>query len=335
MDTPSLSTERLDHLGIVAGFCQYLGLAERIDELLPAPDRKVSHGQAVTAMVINALGFVSRPLYLFPEFLKNKPVDTLIAEGLVADDFNDDCLGRTLDALFRFGVTELFAAIVWPLLHRLGLLPTAVHLDSSSVSLHGAYPVDPDDPDADFQCPIEITYGYSKDKRSDLKQAMVNLITTHKDNLPVWLEALDGNSSDTRTFPATLAAFTEQIKLAHQPVFVMDAAGFSHNNVPTLSQHRFVVRVPATIDAVQQLMQTDLDASGWCEGPCEGHRYRTFGSNYGGAPNAGCWCTRSPERTATTPPKNASSPWPRTRQPRRAVRCPGGGSPAEPMPWLR
>ena len=34
-------------------------LAERIDALLPAEGRKVSHGQAIVAVVLNALGFVS------------------------------------------------------------------------------------------------------------------------------------------------------------------------------------------------------------------------------------------------------------------------------------
>ena len=57
-------TERLDHLGIIAGICDEMGLVEQIDRLVPAPRRLVSIGQAVKAMVINALGFVSRPLYL-------------------------------------------------------------------------------------------------------------------------------------------------------------------------------------------------------------------------------------------------------------------------------
>jgi hypothetical protein len=44
MAAPSFSTRRLDHLGLVAGMCKKLALAERIDALLPAEGRKVSHG---------------------------------------------------------------------------------------------------------------------------------------------------------------------------------------------------------------------------------------------------------------------------------------------------
>ena len=39
-------------------------------------------GEAVVAMVLNALGFVDRPLYLFPEFMGTKPVEILIRGGL-------------------------------------------------------------------------------------------------------------------------------------------------------------------------------------------------------------------------------------------------------------
>jgi transposase len=65
------------------------------------PRQKVTCGEAVVANVLNALGFVDRPLYLFPEFMGTKPVEMLIREDLKAEDFNDDVLGRTLDKLYR------------------------------------------------------------------------------------------------------------------------------------------------------------------------------------------------------------------------------------------
>jgi transposase len=50
-------------------------LIEQIDAKIGPNKRKVSVGQAVQAMVLNGLGFVSRPLYLSPEFFENKPVE--------------------------------------------------------------------------------------------------------------------------------------------------------------------------------------------------------------------------------------------------------------------
>jgi len=40
--------------------------------------------------------------------MKNKPVELLISPKLVAEDFNDDILGRTLDKLSANGLEEIF-----------------------------------------------------------------------------------------------------------------------------------------------------------------------------------------------------------------------------------
>ncbi len=90
------SSKSMGHLGIVAQVCRELDLAGEINRIVGVdPRQKVTCGEAVVAMVLNALGFVDRPLYLFPEFMATKPVELLLREGLNADDFNDDVLGRT------------------------------------------------------------------------------------------------------------------------------------------------------------------------------------------------------------------------------------------------
>src|SRR6476620_8609138 len=106
MNGVEISTQRIDHLGIVAGICQQIDLIGQIDQIVGSSGRKVSIGQAIQAMVLNGLGFVNRPLYLTPEFYANKPVEVLIGPGITAEDLNDDCLGRSLDVCYRFGVTE-------------------------------------------------------------------------------------------------------------------------------------------------------------------------------------------------------------------------------------
>ena len=59
------TTERIDHLGIVAGICKQINLVRIINESILIPtERKVSFGQAVQAMVLNTLGLTARALYL-------------------------------------------------------------------------------------------------------------------------------------------------------------------------------------------------------------------------------------------------------------------------------
>jgi hypothetical protein len=50
-----------------------IGIEEKINQLLGTqPGEKVSPGQAVKAMILNGLGLVSAPLYLFSKFFEGK-----------------------------------------------------------------------------------------------------------------------------------------------------------------------------------------------------------------------------------------------------------------------
>lgn len=262
MNTTGLTTQRLDHLGIVAGICNQIDLIRRIDEKMGQQQRKVSIGQAVQAMVVNALGFVSRPLYLTPEFFRNKPLELLVGEGIEPDDLNDDCLGRALDALFEHGITELFAHISSHALRMFGIEVSYAHLDSTSISLQGEYLVEESDEDDGVMQPIEVTYGYSKDHRPDLKQAVLGMICANSSSLPVWLSALDGNCSDSKSFPdlveAYLKQFTQEQKM---PYLVADSVIYNQGNLATLSEKvRWLTRVPGTLGAVRYLYE-HIDSS--------------------------------------------------------------------------
>jgi transposase len=97
----AVSSQNLDHLGLVAGMYDELGVGEVLDHAI-APDtdqRHVRIGQAVKALVVNGLGFVNRALYLTPPFFADKPTERLIGPGIVAEHLNDDVLGRALDTL--------------------------------------------------------------------------------------------------------------------------------------------------------------------------------------------------------------------------------------------
>jgi transposase len=273
-NTPEYTTQRLDHLGIVAGICQEIGLQEQINQALGESRRKVSYGAAVQAMILNGLGFSSRALYLTPQYLKNKPVDLLIGEGLQAEDFNDDSLGRTLDRLYEVGVTEVFAKVAGHALSVYGIAYQFYHLDSSSISVEEEYKKEGD------EGVIKITYGYSKDKRPDLKQAMLNLITGHRTRIPVWMEALSGNSSDKQSFPESIQQFVKQMKDAGDAYFVVDSALYSADNLKDLQGIYWLTRVPGTLAEAKELIEDADPAQMLALG--DGYKYLAHSSEYGG-----------------------------------------------------
>ncbi len=54
----------------------------------------MSCAQAVKAILLNGLGFLSAPLYLFEEFFSGKATEHLIGPGIESEHLNDDRLGR-------------------------------------------------------------------------------------------------------------------------------------------------------------------------------------------------------------------------------------------------
>jgi transposase len=75
-----IEVQDIDHLGIIAGIIDEIGIVEIIDlELGTHVQEKVSAGQVVKAMIINCMGFLSAPLYLFKEFFAGIATEHLIA----------------------------------------------------------------------------------------------------------------------------------------------------------------------------------------------------------------------------------------------------------------
>src|SRR3989441_11326109 len=174
MSTAEMYTnERLDHLGIVAGVCQEIGLAAWLDAQDPGNRQQVSVGTATVAMILNGLGFSNRQLYLVPQYFANKPIEHLLGAGIHAEMLNDDCLGRTLDWLYAHDPTKLFAGIASRARQIFGITAKQVHVDTTSFSVSGEYAR----PQGNDATGIAITYGYSRDHREDLKPWMLALAT--------------------------------------------------------------------------------------------------------------------------------------------------------------
>jgi transposase len=215
--------ERLDHLGIVAGVCQEIGLAAWLDAQDPGNRKQVSVGTATVAMILNGLGFSNRQLYLVPQYFANKPVEHLLGAGIKAEMLNDDCLGRTLDWLYAHDPTKLFAGIASRARQVFGISAHQVHVDTTSFSVSGAYSsagerVEEPGKTAEAMgaetALIAITYGYSRDHREDLKQWMIALATTHDGDIPLFLQPLDDNSSDKVSLLAAVLAIQKPTRCA-------------------------------------------------------------------------------------------------------------------------
>lgn len=293
-----ISSENLDHLGLIAGLVDEIGIEEKINQIVgEQPGEIVSPGQVVKAMIINGLGLVSAPLYLFPKFFEGKATEHLIGCGIQAEHLNEHRLGRVLDKLYLTGISQIFALIALDTAQKFQVNMETGHLDSSSFYVQGEYEpkwscID-SSPEAikgedlknsmthenSSPVPIQITYGYSRDHRPDLKQFMLDLICSSDGDVPLFLRVASGNESDSAVFGRILQEFKQQVNL--DALMVADSALYTAPNLEMLTNIRWLSRVPKSLKQAQQLVsqlnQTEFTPScvpgiGWSE-----HR-----SNYGG-----------------------------------------------------
>jgi transposase len=253
-----MRVERLDHLGIVAGLCREIGLAEYLDALAGPSQQQVSVGTATVAMILNGLGFSNRRLYLVSQFFATKPVEHLLGAGITAEMLHDDCLGRTLDWLYEHDPTALFAGLARQARQRFGIAARQVHVDTTSFAVTGEYAADLD------AHTLAVTYGYSRDHRADLKQWMLALATTRQGDVPLYCQALEGNASDKVSLVAVLEALAEQLRTEDEdtPIFVADSGLYSATNSARLSTAgvRWISRVPDTSKEAKAALAVADDA---------------------------------------------------------------------------
>jgi transposase len=280
-DQPAYRSQVLDHLGLVAGMFDELGIGDVIDQATQQnPEmRDLTAGEAVKAMVLNGLGFINQALYLVPRFFHNKPTSRLISPRVRPEQLNDDALGRALDTLYISGVTELYSLIAAHAAERLALAPRFAHLDTTSFHVDGRYNSH-EEPEAQV---VHITRGYSRDHRPDLNQVMLELIVEHQAGIPILMKPLSGNSSDAQEFGHVIRAHIEQLHTTYGATYVVaDSALYSEANLTTLAQTpmKWITRVPATVsEARAVLAHADPQALAPLQ---EGYRYQELTSTYGG-----------------------------------------------------
>ena len=291
-----IEIENIDHLGIVAGIIDSIGIVEIINELIGVEkDEKVNAGQVVKAMIINGLGFVSKPLYMFPKYFETIACEHLIGAGVKPEYLNDDKLGRVMDKLFIKGLDTIFFIIALKAAQKFGVSLSTSHLDSSSMHVHGQYNTslpfvifesqkvgnNQELEELAVKSPkeITITYGYSRDHRPDLKQFIIEMICSGDGDIPIFLKLASGNQADSSCFGKIAVEYQKQLEV--NSLMVADAALYTESNLKMMSELRWLCRVPLSIKAAKSLIST-LAESEFIDSTIPGYKLASKIQNYAG-----------------------------------------------------
>ncbi|WP_430639889.1 IS1634-like element ISCwa1 family transposase [Crocosphaera watsonii WH 8501] len=254
-----IQVKNLDHLGIVAGLIDEIGIVKIINNKLGIDVReKISAGTVVKSILINGLGFVSRPLYLFSQFFQDKAIEKLLGERIKPDYLNDDKIGRVMDELYKYGLNDIFIEVVLEVIKKFKIDLKYSHLDSTSFHLDGEDKREEDKEKQEEEKiikerPIFIKKGYSRDHRPDLKQCVLDLITSQDGDIPLFVRVGDGNESDKAVFGKVLVEFKKQIKF--DSIMVCDSALYGQENLQLIQHLKWITRVPMTIKKAKELVQ--------------------------------------------------------------------------------
>lgn len=279
----------LDHLGIVAGVIDEIELVEEVNKKVGLKTKEtVSPGQIMKAMILNGLGFLSAPLYLFEAFFVGKATEHLIGEGITPDQLNDDRIGRALDKYYQTGTTKLFTAIALKAAEKFQVKMNSVHLDSSSISVEGEYKNrEPENQEIEAELSdiseemkaIKIVYGYSRDRRPDLKQFIIDTIVSGDGDVPLYLKIDDGNADDKSVFVERLKEFKKQ--WTFEGICVADSALYTAENLAAMAGMKWITRVPLSIKEAKNKLE-NIEDNDWKESKLKGYKIAETSSEYGG-----------------------------------------------------
>lgn len=190
-----VQTKGVGFAPILRHYFEKCGIAEIIDQNVPLdPRRKIlTHGEASVAMITSIL-FQVLQLYRVCKFARETTVLDVIFPEIDPNEYFDDRLADTLDAVYKYGIGNLETLLTQRMITEFEITSDICHNDTTSASVYG-------------QCnknrtadSIKITFGYSKKHRHDLKQFVWSLSVSSDSAFPLFQKAYSGNTSDVDTY---------------------------------------------------------------------------------------------------------------------------------------
>jgi transposase len=250
----SMVSKRLGALPVAAAFLRRLDVAGIVDGLCPVRDvADLTHGQVIEALVANRLS-APAPLVRIADWARVWAVEEVL--GVDARLLNDDRCGRALDALAPVA-EQVAGAVGAAAIAAFGIDVARLQWDMTSISLHGAYDEDGQDP-----AYPQVRFGHPKDRRTDLKQIQAGLGVSPDGAVPVFARAYSGGAGEVAQVVDAIQAM-QKLASARRLLMVGDSKLISYGNVRALEEAgvEFIAPLPAARLSEAEAAGLDLDAA--------------------------------------------------------------------------
>ena len=247
-------------LPVISELTRQFQMEEIINEALDC-EMEVSPGLVVIAMILDTFSGRS-PLYRMERNYANQDMEILLGSDLPAEKLTDDTLGRVLDRVYAYGTNKLLTGISFQMLKKYQIVRTGIWHDTTSISVWGDYVENEGDP-------FHLTHGFSKDKRPDLKQFVLSLLTTDY-GFPIRFTCEDGNASDrtiNNSILKRIGDFLKEYDIEDNYIFVADSAFVTEENLALTHDPYvpFVSRLPRTYNECHRVIAEAVETDKWVD----------------------------------------------------------------------
>ncbi len=283
-----------DHCGrtplqllIIASYLNRLNFIETVNNSVRWDKDQWKFSPGVLAQLMVLLPFTPSfskiPLSRIDERYSGIDLELLVGESIDPSELNDDLFARLLDRLYEADCSRILLRISLSVRLVFDLPENLIfHSDTTSHVLFGDY-----EPEDGIVPPIAITYGYSKQKRSDLKQIQTGMVTDG-DGLIIYSSTLDGNKADCTYNNEVIL----KLKEIYGPefskyIYIADSKLLTEPNFNALIQGpnpiRFISRIPENFSKkiAEKVRVRAFEEDNWIPlGHCCSHPNATDSSEY-------------------------------------------------------
>jgi transposase len=193
---------QLGALPVLYALLEVLHVREIVNGYCPS-DAQVDHGAVAVVLILNRL-MAPRALVRVTDWVAQTVLTQTL--GIPANKFNDDRLGRTLDALASHE-REIWLEIVNAALMQFDLDVSFIFYDLTAFVMQG-----------EFKDSDKVDYGFAHNTPSDKQKVKEGLSVSSDGNLPLDYAALPGRTADLATVQANMERLCHLLQRCGYPI---------------------------------------------------------------------------------------------------------------------
>ena len=196
-------------------------------------------------------------------FFEDKPMPLIFPwkQDIDSSNFTEERAGNVLDEFYRSNPQKIFSILTHSNIKLYNINTNSIRVDTTSKSFYGAY-------ETNMPEPIDITHGFSKDKRHDLKQIMFGTATS-SDGITILADVMSGNTSDMPFTKRWIKTVRQALQKSDDDflLYTADSAAVTEENLKLFKEYHvdMISRLPERYGLAEELINQAITANIWTE----------------------------------------------------------------------